>query len=143
MAQYAYDVSSTTLILNGHVISNFVIGTYINITKPNANTNRVIGAGSSVVIAKREDADVGDMEVHILRGSDDDIWLSNLAECNETVIFNGSIVTLYKVDGKSKTESLSLTGKSLLELPALEYSNTERNADLTYKFSFRQVLRQN
>ncbi|MFS1583796.1 MAG: hypothetical protein ACL7AY_14235 [Candidatus Arsenophonus phytopathogenicus] len=53
MAYIGYDLWSTTLILDGRVISDFVTGTMIQITFPNPDTSRFNGANGGLVVAKR------------------------------------------------------------------------------------------
>ncbi|WGM03530.1 hypothetical protein [Arsenophonus nasoniae] len=141
MAQISYDVDATTVILGGRVLSDFIAGTTVQITFPNPDTSRFNGSGGSVSVAKRTDAKVSELEFHILRGSADDVWLSTLQGSGEVNLLNASVSTLYKLDGKAKTETFTFTGGSITDQPQFTFANTDHNAEMTYKLQFRDFNR--
>jgi hypothetical protein len=141
MAYIGYDLGSTTLILDGRVISDFVTGTMIQMTFPNPDTSRFNGANGGLVVGKREDATICDIEFHLYRGSEDDVWLSTILSRREVNIFNGSLSVSYKLDGKAKTETFTLKGGSITDQPQFTFSNTDGNPELVYKIQFREHTR--
>lgn len=141
MAQISYDLDATTVILDGRILTDFIAGTTVAVTFPNASTSRVNGAGGAVSVAKRTDSTVAELEFHILKGSPDDVWLSNILGGDAVNLMNGSVSTVYKQDGKAKTETFTFTGGSVTDQPQITFANTDHNAEMTYKLQFRHFTR--
>ena len=89
--QIVIPTDSLTLILAGNVFSEFIAGDFVKLNFPNQLTDRANGAGNSFLVTERVDSNVGELEISILRGSNNDIILNGLFNRKPIVIFEGSM----------------------------------------------------
>lgn len=59
----SFRVNSTTLVLNGEVIKDFISGDFINLDFLNLETTRTYGANGAVNVVRRADANVATLTV--------------------------------------------------------------------------------
>lgn len=141
MAIIGYDTDSSTLIINGRTIDDFIAGTFISISKPNPDTSRVNGAKGSLSVAKRTDRDVTNVEIHILKGSDSDKYLNPLATSEAVNIVDGSVVSRFSKNGSYRNERWTLSGGTVTTQPTFDHNNTDHAAEATYQLEFRKGVR--
>ena len=134
--------ASSTLILNGEVILDFIEGDYLSLTFPNPVTSRANGEGDSVTTSKRVDADVAVLAVSVKKLSDSDRFLNNARFSEAPVVFQGSIKDNYSADGAEAVESYLLENGTFTDQGDDPRNNQERSAVMTYTLEFRRVSRQ-
>ena len=99
MAVSRFLTNSTTLVLNGELIKDFIHGDVIELAFVNPLTSRVYGANRSVNITQRSDADVATLTVRIQRYSDNDVFFSEVINSENIVVLEGSLKEVYIKDG--------------------------------------------
>lgn len=137
--------NSTTLILNGYSINDFVEGTYIDLNPLNPLSERINGANDSVTITQRVDSNVYDLVFRVVRFSEDDVILTGFINQKRLVIFNGSLKQDYtNTSGLGEaTESWTLEIGTFTTQPSHGKSNTstEPNHVIEYTIQFRNAKR--
>ncbi len=132
---------TTTLVLNGRVISSFVAGEIITLTPDAEQTSHVNGSNGGVSISQRADASVYTMVVNVLKYSEDDVYLNEQVNAPIPVIFNGSLKQDFSRDGQGFKESWSLENGSITAKPAQTYNDLDGNALMAYTIKFRTAKR--
>ena len=132
MATISFKADSTTLILNGQVISDFIAGDIIELAPKNPHTARSYGADKSVNIIQRTDAEVYDLKFSVLKNSDSDIFLNNELNKDIPVIFNGSVKEIFVKDGTEYTESFEIEAGSFTDKPTYTKNNQDGNFTVEY-----------
>lgn len=94
MTTYAL-TGNDTFILNNKVFSDFADGSTINITFPNDRTGHTTGKNGNTVFATDKQGLNAEVELRIIVGSKDDVWLNGLSIQQERdlpgfTLFNGS-----------------------------------------------------
>lgn len=94
MATYAL-TGNDTFILNNKVFSDFADGSTINITFQNDRTGKTTGKNGNTVYATDKQGINVQVELRIIAGSKDDVWLNGLSLQQERDLptfnlFNGS-----------------------------------------------------
>lgn len=132
MAVITFKADSTTLILNGQVISDFINGDIIELSPVNPETVRTYGANRSVNIQQRADKDVYTLKFRVLRNSDSDIFLNNQLNSDKPVVFNGSLKEIFIKDGTEYVESFEIEAGSFTDKPTYTKNNQDGNAEVEY-----------
>lgn len=139
MSNIGLNADSSTLILNGEGITDFVDGDTIVMTPVNALTNHTRSL-ESVNIQKRSDADVYDIVFRVAKYSDNDEYL--LAQLNNpsVVIFNGSLRENYSKDGEQRIRTFTLEAGSFTTQPTETRNNIDGNNAREYTIRFNRVI---
>ena len=131
---------SSTLVLNGHVFTDFVDGDSITLTSPNDLTSRT-RSSKGVNIQKRSDSGVLDVLFNIPKYSDDDIWLNSQRNQDEPVIFKGSVKESYTKDGVEHITTYTLEDGSFTVQPTDTKNNQDGNNLMAYTIQFNNARR--
>ena len=134
--------ASSTLILNGDLVDDFIEGDYMTLTFPNPVTSRANGEKNSVTTSKRVDSDVAVLAVSVKKLSDSDRFLNNARFAETPVVFQGSIKDNYSADGAEAVESYLLENGTFTDQGDDPRNNQERSAVMIYTIEFRRVSRQ-
>ena len=132
---------STTLVLNGTVINDFVESDIITLAGANPTTSHQNGTGANVLIKKRSDSDVYDLTVNVIKYSNSDIFLNSALNQEVPVVFNGSLKESFLRDGAEGVENWLLENGSLTDKPEHSYNSQDGNNTVSYKFRFRSGTR--
>jgi len=132
MAIVSFKSDSTTLVLNGQVIGDFINGDIIELAPQNPETSRVYGSNRAVNIHQRSDKDVYTLKFRIMKDSDSDIFLNAQLNSDRPVVFNGSVKELFVKDGEEMTETFQLTAGSFTDKPTYIKNNQDGNAQIEY-----------
>lgn len=141
MATITLDANSTTLILNGTAIADFVEGDILELIPANDLTSHVNGVGGSVNINKRSDGDVYDLVFRVMRHSSSDAFMNNASNQSSPVVFNGSVKEDFTRNGTAGVESHILENGSITTRPTNTKNTTDGNATMEYTIRFRSVTR--
>lgn len=141
MAVITLAADSTTLVLNGTAITDFVAGDTITMTPVNPVTSHVNSTNGGVNINKRSDAGVYDVVMRVQRMSGSDSFLNNALRQNDAVVFNGSMKESYNRDGTDGVESWILENGSITTQPTITKNDTDGNALSEYTIRFRNASR--
>ena len=141
MGAIGYNADSTSLILNGNSIIDFIEGDYVELAPVNPLTSQTNGANGAVNINKRVDAGVHDLTIRVTKNSDSDIFLNNELNKEDVVVFNGSLKENFVKDGSAGVDSWQLENGSFTDRPTLLKNNQEGNNSVEYKIRFRNCVR--
>ena len=141
MSVITMEADSTTLILNGFAITDFVEGDTIELNPANALTSQVNGSGGSVNINKRNDGGVHDLIVRVMKFSGSDVFLNSARNQASPVVFNGSVKEDFTRDGTAGAESYILENGSITAQPSNKKNNTDGDATMEYTIRFRNATR--
>ena len=141
MSQVVLDADSTTLVLNGTVISDLVAGDIITATPVNPLSSHVNSSGGGVTINKRTDGDVFDIAFNVQKMSASDLFMQSQINQESIVVFNGSMKEDYTRDGASGVETWQLGAGSITTQPTDTKNNTDGNATRPYTIRFRNTRR--
>lgn len=136
----SYAADSTTLVLNGRVITDTVAGDEFTLAPVNPLTSRVNGAKNAVSIGKRVDGNVMTLTINVIKNSEDDIWLNNQKLSNYPTIFNGSLKENFMINGELRKSSWALEGGSFTDQPTDTRNNQELNVTMAYVIEFRNAV---
>jgi hypothetical protein len=136
-------IGSSTLILNGYTINNFVEGDYIDLNPLNPLSERLNGANNSFTVTHRIDSNVYDCVFRVLRHSGDDVILTGFINQNPIVVFNGSLKEQYldTAGGGGGIENWTLEGGTFTTLPVHKKNNQTGNHVVEYTIQFRNAKR--
>jgi len=132
---------STTLVLNGTAITDFISGDIITLTSVNPATTQINSSTGGVNIIERIDRDVYDLVIRVQRLSDSDIFLNNILRQSPPSIINGSLKENYTSDGVDRSESWLLENGSFTGQPSKTINNEDGNAVSEYTIRFRSATR--
>lgn len=132
---------STTLILNGDVISELAEGDYITIAPVNPRTSHQNSSNGGVNINSRVDADVHDLTVRVQDKGFNDATLNGYAKQEIPVIISGSLKENFTRDNTEAVESWSLQNGSITSGATVTKNNTDGNALSEYVIRFRTAKR--
>jgi hypothetical protein len=132
MAVITFKSDSTTLILNGQAITDFIDGDIIELSPVNPETTRTYGANRAVNIQQRADKDVYTLKFRVIRNSDSDIWLNTQLNAEKPVVFDGSIKEIYYKDGQEFVEAFEIEAGSFTDKPTYTKNNTDGNNVVEY-----------
>lgn len=137
----SYAVDSSTFVLNGTTINDFIEGDIIEVTPVNPVTSHVNGSGGNVIINKRTDHDVHDVKVRVLKNSDSDIFLQNELNQEAPTVLQGSLKENYTKDGTDGVDSWLLENGSFTDRPSFVSNNQDGNSTVEYTIRFRSGTR--
>lgn len=133
---------SSTLVLNGTAILDFIEGDYMSLTFPNPTTSRAGGDNNNVTVSGRVDALVCMLAVTVKKMSAADKFLNKQRFTDTPTIFQGSVKDNYSANGAEFVESFLLENGSLTEQTEDSRNNQERTDGVTYTIEFRRGVRQ-
>ena len=132
MAVSRFSTNSTTLVLNGELIKDFINGDVIELAFVNPKTSRTYGANGAVNVTERSDSKVATLKVNLMRYSDNDIWMTEMMNNESVVIFEGSLKEVYIKDGSESVESWEILSGSFTEQNGVTKNNVETNGTVSY-----------
>ena len=132
MAVSRFLTNSTTLVLNGELIKDFINGDVIELAFVNPKTSRTYGANGAVNVTERSDSKVATLKVNLMRYSDNDIWMTEMMNNESVVIFEGSLKEVYIKDGSESVESWEILSGSFTEQNGVTKNNVETNGTVSY-----------
>ena len=132
MAVSRFLTNSTTLVLNGEFIKDFINGDVIELAFVNPLTSRVYGANRAVNITQRSDSDVATLTVRVQRYSDNDVFFSEVINSENIVVLEGSLKEVYIKDGSESVESYEILSGSITTQPSYTKNNQEATATVEY-----------
>ena len=141
MAIITLAADSTTLVLNGHAFTSFVVGDILSLTPINPLTGRVNGTNGSVNIQGRSDGGVHDLVVRVFKLSDDDVFLNSASNQAIPEVFDGSMKENFVKDGVDGVESFILESGSFTDQPPSSKNDQDGNALMEYTMQFRNATR--
>lgn len=141
MAVINVAADSTTLVLNGRAITDFVAGDVLTLTPANPATAHVNSSNGGVSINERSDRGVYDLTVRVQRLSADDSFLNNALRQSPPTVFNGSMKENYNRDGTDGVESWILENGSITTQPTITKNDQDGNALSEYVIRFRDASR--
>ena len=128
----ALSADSTTLVLNGTTITDFVEGDYIVFAPTNAVTSRINGANGITVIKKRMDGDIYDLTINVIKYSDSDVFLNSLVNESTPAVISGSCKENHVKNGDKIVISWNIENGSITTPPTDTRNNQDGNAAMTY-----------
>lgn len=140
MSKVLVPASTSTLILNGIVIPDFIAGDFLTLESPNASFARTYGSNGAVTATERVDADVANLTVNVIRYSDSDIALNSLLR-NKSQFVEGSLRRVVTRDGVELDEVFTMEGGTFAAKPTLTSNNTDGNDTVPYVIEFSKVVR--
>ena len=132
MAVSRFLTNSTTLVLNGELIKDFINGDVIELAFVNPKTSRTYGANGAVNVTERSDSKVATLKVNLMRYSDNDVWMTEMMNNESVVIFEGSLKEVYIKDGSESVESWEILSGSFTEQNGVTKNNVETNGTVSY-----------
>ena len=141
MTTIAIPADSSTLILNGFAITDFMEGDTIDLTPLNPVTEHTNGSGGSVSINARSDGGVHDLVARVLKYSPSDVFLNNAINQVAPVVMNGSLKENYVKDGVDAIGSWLLESGSITTRPTDVKNSQEGNNLMEYTIKFRNASR--
>lgn len=132
MAITSFKVDSTTLVLNGTTIDDFINGDIVELAPVNPETTRTYGRDRSVNIQERADKDVYTLKFRVMRNSDSDIFMNTQINGDSVVVFDGSIKEIFVKDSTEYTESFELLSGSVTDKPTHTRNNVDGNSTVEY-----------
>ena len=132
MAVSRFLTNSTTLVLNGELIKDFINGDVIELAFVNPKTSRTYGANGAVNVTERSDSKVATLKANLMRYSDNDIWMTEMMNSESIVIFEGSLKEVYIKDGSESVESWEISSGSFTEQNGVTKNNVETNGTVSY-----------
>jgi len=132
MAIISFKSDSTTLILNGQVISDLITGDILELAPSNNDTARVYGANHAVNVQKSAVADVYTLKFRVMKNSDSDIFLNTQLNLPTPVIFEGSIKERFMKNGTEAVENFKLSSGSFITRPTHSKNNVDGNGQVEY-----------
>jgi len=141
MAIITLAADSTTLVLNGHAFTSFVVGDILELSPANELTSRVNSSTGGVNIQGRSDGGVHDLVVRVQRYSDDDIFLNTSRNQSTPEVFDGSLKENFVKDGSAGVESWILESGSITAQPSAPKNDQDGNALMEYTMQFRNATR--
>lgn len=128
-------VGGSTLIIQGHSITQFGQGEIISLSYENKLAERIYGVGKSVNINERVDADEAVITFNVMRYRSDDVFLSALVNQKPIKVVEGSLQEGYVADGVDGVGNWILTGGNFQKHPDKKINNQDGEAMVEYMLS--------
>lgn len=141
MAVVTVSADSTTLVLNGTSINDFVAGDILTLAPVNPATAHVNSTNGGVNINERSDRGVYDLTIRVQRYSESDVFLNNALRQSPPTVFNGSLKEDYNRNGTDGVESWILENGSITTQPTSTKNDQDGNALQEYVLRFRSCSR--
>lgn|SRR5690625_4002431 len=139
MSIYLIDADkNVTLTLNGQTITDFSAGDIIALNPVNDLVNMQYGAKGNTMVTYRVDRDVTDLNIRLLRPSNNYTVLSNLIG---TSLFQGTLAINYTSNSGLLAETFSLENGHCIKNPTLTWNNTDGNNDVEFVIRFARVIK--
>lgn len=135
------NAESTTLVLNGTAITDFISGDILELTPVNPATAHVNATDGGVNINGRADATVRDLVMRVQRYSDSDVFLNSALNQEAPTVFNGSLKEDFTRNDIAGVESWILESGSITTQPTVVKNDTDGNAVMEYTIRFRSTQR--
>ncbi len=132
MAIISFKSSSTTLLLNGEVIDNFINGDILELAPVNPETARTYGSSGAVNIQQRSDREVYTLKFRLMKNSDSDIFMNKQLNHTIPVIFYGSIKEVYVKNGIDGVDNFEIQAGSITDKPSHTRNNQDGDATVEY-----------
>ena len=132
---------STTLVLNGTVVNDFISGDILTLAPVNPLTSHVNGSGGGVNINKRADGGVHDLTIRVQKMSDSDVFLNSAVNQESPVVFNGTMKEDFIKNGIAGVETWILESGSITTRPTATSNDQDGNALREYTIRFRNAQR--
>jgi len=132
MAIVSFKSDSTTLVVNGFVVADFINGDILELAPANPETARTYGSNRAVNIQHRADKDVYTLKFRVMRNSDSDVWLNAQLNADKPVVFKGSLKEVFIKDGEEFLESFEIEAGSFTDKPTHTKNNQDGNAQTEY-----------
>lgn len=132
---------STTLVLNGTVVNDFIAGDILELTPVNPATSHINGTGGGVNINARSDAGVHDLTIRVQKMSASDVFLNSALNQSAPVVFDGTMKEDFIRDGIAGVESYILESGSITTQPTNTVNDQDGNALRQYTIRFRNAQR--
>lgn len=140
MAEITLPADSSTLVLNGTVIDDFVDGDTITMTPVNPLTAHT-RSSKGVNIQGRSDGHVYDLVFRVPKYSDSDIFMLSNMNSDMPVVFNGTLKENYNRDGAATVTTYSLESASITTLPTDTRNNQDGNNTMEYTLRVNRAMR--
>lgn len=141
MATVTLAADSTTLVLNGHVFTDFVAGDKLELAYVNPQTSRTNSANGGTNIQGRTDAGVATLTIRVQRFGDDDVFLNSQINQAQPVVYSGSMKEEFNRDGQDFVESFVLESGSHTTKPTHTKNDQDGNNLSEYVLEFRNAQR--
>lgn len=140
---------SDTLIIGGRVISDVADGSWAHLTYPNTLVEAKTGKNGNSIYALNSMGLLADVEVRVIRASDDDIWLNAKlaamkADFSSFVLFQGQMIKRVGDGMGNLSYDTYLLDGGVFSTQVEVLSNAEGNTDQSvsvYKFRFTNADR--
>ncbi len=140
MSVISLAANSTTLILNGQIISDFIDGDTVTMTPVNPLSAQTRSL-NSVNIQKRSDAYVYDLVFRVPKYSDADIYMKGEANQDSVTVFDGSLKEDYTKDGEDFVTTYTLSSATITTLPTDTRNNQDGNNAMEYSMRVNKAVR--
>jgi len=141
MAAIVTSTETTTLVLNGTAINDYINGDIITLIPANPVSSHINGSNGSVNINQRSDRDVYDLTIRVMRMSDSDSFLNNIMRSSPITVINGSLKENFTKDSIDNVESWILENGSIITQPTITLNNEDGNGLSEYVIRFRKATR--
>ena len=140
MSTVTLAADSSTLVLNGRAITDFVDGDTILITPVNELTAHT-RSNKSLNIQQRSDGRVHDVTFRLPKYSDDDRFMGSVIASDTPVVVNGSCKEDYQINGQARTTTWTLENGSVTVQPTDTKNNQDGNILMEYVIRFNRAVR--
>lgn len=140
MATVTYATDSTTLVLNGYVFNNLIVGDTMELAPVNDATTQTDSA-NGVSISARADKDAHTLTVRVQKNTPDDVFLNSARNTQAPTVLNGSLKENFALDGEGGIDNVTLEGGSITTQPKSVKNNLEGNPTHEYVIRFRYAIR--
>lgn len=141
MAQILIDNVNRTLKLGTHTFVSLIQGDAVTITFPNDNVTYTIGSNDTVLAKKMLNGDVADVNISVIKYSDDDKFLSTQSELSTPSFIDGSLQTNYTKDGVDGVEVVDFTSLTVKKKADYTYNTADGEEVITYICQARRAKR--
>ena len=140
MSTITLSTNSTTLVLNGRAINDFVDGDTLIFTSVNPRTTHT-RSSQSVNIQEHSGNEVYDVTVRLPKYSDDELWLAGEMQRRPIVTFSGSCKEVYVKDGIERITSWTMEQGSIGAQATETKNNVDGNNLMEYVIRFNRARR--
>jgi hypothetical protein len=108
MAQVLFDTLNSTVLINGHIISDLSSDTSINVSFPNDQMGHVTGMNGGQALKNFVNGNECNVDLVLIKGSLDEEYLQSFLNENiiQNKVFSLSITEDYYLDGVSRKKFL-------------------------------------
>lgn len=140
---------SDTLVLNGNLFQGLADGNVVDITFPNNIANMKTGKNGNTIYAYNAQGANAEMKLRLLRGSQDDITMSNIiiqqnANFSNTIPISGTFVKKIGVQGGTLTADTYILSGGIMTKNVPGKSNVDGDVEQAvseYTIMFASAVR--